>query len=69
MQTRTYLASIPAALVIGVAQSPILQSSAISFFEIDPRVSWTAFVPAWAMELQIVPLAVALIPLLRGSRE
>jgi hypothetical protein len=66
--TRLRPRNLPLYVVAAVLPMFIWQSRLVFFGEIDPRVSLTAFVPGWAMELLVLPLAIALLVVLRRSR-
>jgi hypothetical protein len=67
--TRLRPQDLPLYIALAVAPMFIWQSRLVFFGEIDPRVSWTIFLPGWAMELLLFPAALALLFLLRRSRE
>lgn len=66
--TRLRPRNFPLYVATAVLPMFIWQSRLVFFGEIDPRVNWTVFVPGWAMELLMFPLAVALVVMLRRSR-
>lgn len=66
--TRLRPRNLPLYVVAAVLPMFIWQSRLVFFGEIDPRVSWTTFVPGWAMELLLFPLAIAVVVVLRQSR-
>ena len=66
--TRLRPRNLPLYVVVAVLPMFIWQSRLVFFGEIDPRVSWTAFLPGWATELLLFPLAIALLVVLRRPR-